>query len=762
MKIKFLGLVVLLAIVMGCETGSDSDSNNSATNQAGSVAITGTLEVGEELTAVLSDPNGTFFSGSTAGISSIAWFADGVEIIGASELFYTLTAAELGAEITVAIAYEDNAGFAESVTSDPTAVVTNAGGGGPTSTLAAVIRDTNASDTGELRYDIPAAMRSLSGRLVVSFTRTSTGPDAFIALLNSTGSTSSERAILDLRIKDDEFEVRDQTFAVTAVTPTPGTVQEVVVEWDAPTLLVPPTVTVTIDGVPIAAPFTAGANATGGVERVQFRFGDNGNVSNATDTFTITEFEVFGDTAGTMSIFADDFSGFSDGDSLDDDNPLSPYNGSTSEAVVEEIGGGSGGGGSSTLAAVIRDTNASDTGELRYDLPAAQLSGRLEVSYDRTATGPDAFISLLNSTGSTSSERSILDLRIKTDEFQVRDQTFSVTAVTPTPGTVQDVVVEWTAPDASTPPTVTVTVDGIAIAPPFTSGINAIGGVERVQFRFGDNSGVSAATDTYTITEFEVFSDTAGTTSVFADDFSGFSDGDSLDDDNPASPYNGSTSEAVVEAIGGGSGGGSSTLAAVIRDTNASDTGELRYDVPAAQLTGRLEVSYDRTATGPDAFISLLNSTGSTSSERSILDLRIKTGEFQVRDQTFSVTAVTPTPGTVQDVVVEWTAPDAVTPPTVTVTVDGIAIAPPFTSGVNAIGGVERVQFRFGDNSGVSAATDTYTITEFEVFSDTAGTTSVFADDFTGFSDGDSLDDDNPASPYNGSTSEAVVEAYSG
>ena len=241
--------------------------------------------------------------------------------------------------------------------------------------------------------------------------------------------------------------------------------------------------------------------------------------------------------------------------------PGTPYDSSSNEVVVASLA-------PPPVGAVIRDTDATDTGELRYNLPAPQLAGRLEVTYDRTVTGPDAFIALLNSSGSTSSARSIIDMRIKADEFQFRDQSFVVApGVVPTPGTLQTVVVTWEAPDVDTPPTVTVTVDGVNVVDgggSFTSGAGALGGVERVQFRFGGNDNVSDPADTYAIERWEVFSDTAGTTSVFSDDFTGYTVGNSLDPNaiaippetvaptiEPGTPYNSSSNEVVVESLGG-------------------------------------------------------------------------------------------------------------------------------------------------------------------------------------------------------------------
>ena len=140
----------------------------------------------------------------------------------------------------------------------------------------------------------------------------------------------------------------------------------------------------------------------------------------------------------------------------------------------------------------------------------------------------------------------------------------------------------------------TVTVDGVNVVDgggSFTSGAGALGGVERVQFRFGGNSNVSELADTFTIERWEVFSDTAGTTSVFFDDFTGYTVGNSLDPNatavppatvdptiEPGTPYNSSSSEVVVESLA------PPPIGAVIRDTDPNDTGELRYDISTPAL----------------------------------------------------------------------------------------------------------------------------------------------------------------------------------
>ncbi|MEM7551740.1 MAG: hypothetical protein AAF363_18815 [Bacteroidota bacterium] len=209
------------------------------------------------------------------------------------------------------------------------------------SNQAAIIRDLQNDDTGELRFDIDA---SLTGRLEVTFTRTElvvdevsgNGRDAFIALLNSTGSTSSQRSIIDLRINDDSFEIRDQDAATFNAVPTPGILQTAVITWSAPNATTPPNVTFTIDGEEATAPFTSGANAIGGVERVQFRLGDNSSTIASDQNFTIERFDVFSNTAGTGTpIFSTDFGTFMVGEALDGTDD--PFSSSSSDATVEEL-----------------------------------------------------------------------------------------------------------------------------------------------------------------------------------------------------------------------------------------------------------------------------------------------------------------------------------------------------------------------------------------------------------------------------------------
>jgi trimeric autotransporter adhesin len=85
-----------------------------ATNVAGSVAISGTLVVGETLTATVTDPNGA----TTVGYQ---WAADGTDISGATAETYALTSTELGTIMSVTVNYTDDDGFAEGPHSDTAA-----------------------------------------------------------------------------------------------------------------------------------------------------------------------------------------------------------------------------------------------------------------------------------------------------------------------------------------------------------------------------------------------------------------------------------------------------------------------------------------------------------------------------------------------------------------------------------------------------------------------------------------------------------------
>ena len=378
--------------------------------------------------------------------------------------------------------------------------------------------------------------------------------DAFITLFNS--DTNNNGAILDFRIRDDSFGVRNPELRRIRhrCHMTLDAFMDVLVTWEYPggDTTLAPEVTISVDGVALA-PITPDNAPFGGVTHVSFRFGDNGGVREATGIFSVDDLGIYSDADGMTLVFADDFESYLEGDSLDTDNGASPYASNTSEATVgAEEGAAAGGPGTpGNQIAEIIDTDAGDTGELRYALDGdgPLAAGRLNVAVKRlddTLGNGDAFITLFNS--DTNNAGAILDFRIRDDSFGVRNPgTIDTSTLPHTLDAFMDVEITWEYPggDTSVAPSVTITVDGVSLAP-FTPDNTPFGGVTHISFRFGDNGGVREATGIFSVDEIEIYSDTAGTTAVFTDDFESYLDGDSLDTDNAASPYNSSTSEATV------------------------------------------------------------------------------------------------------------------------------------------------------------------------------------------------------------------------
>ena len=95
----------------------------------GAVTITGTLEVGETLTADTSGVSDE--DGINTATFTYQWYAGGAQINNATSNTYTLTDDELDDAIHVWISFEDNRGNTETMTSAATAAVTDAQGSAP-------------------------------------------------------------------------------------------------------------------------------------------------------------------------------------------------------------------------------------------------------------------------------------------------------------------------------------------------------------------------------------------------------------------------------------------------------------------------------------------------------------------------------------------------------------------------------------------------------------------------------------------------------
>ena len=762
------------AVVSVYDAGAAPDSTPAAFfNLVGAINSDSTDVLMDMVTVIDPDPGEDLLVEQTATVTQYGTFS----ILPSGTWEYTLdttnptiAAMVQGDRLTDSIPISS----VDGTTAELVITINGVGGADPTGeNNVAVIIDTDPGDTGELRYALDADGPLAAGRVELKIKRLDDSlgnGDAFITLFNS--ATNNDGAILDFRIRDDSFGVRSpDTIDTSALPHTLDAFMDVRITWEYPgdSTAVLPVVTISVDGVSLA-PFTPENNAFGGVTHVAVRFGDNSGVREDTGKVSVDDLAIYSDTAGFTKVFSDDFESYLDGDSLDTDNAASPYNSSTSEATVETIPGAGGPGTPGNKLAEIIDTDPGDTGELRYALDAAGplAAGRLEVAVKRlddSLGDGDAFITLFNS--ATNNDGAILDFRIRDDSFGVRSpDTIDTSALPHTLDAFMNVLITWEYPGGDTTllPEVTISVDGVALAP-YTTDNNAMGGVTHVAFRFGDNSGVRDATGIFSVDELGIFSDTDGMTRVFFDDFESYQEGDSLDTDNPASPYHSNTSEATVGVEAGGAGGPGTPgnkLAEII-DTDPGDTGELRYALDAAgPLTaGRVEVAVKRlddTLGDGDAFITLFNSA--TNNDGAILDFRIRDDSFGVRSpDTIDTSTLPHRLDAFMNVAITWEYPGgdpATTLPEVTITVDGVSLAP-YTTDNNAFDGVTHVAFRFGDNSGVRAATGIFSVDELVIYSDTAGTAEVFADDFESYLEGDSLDTDNPASPYHSNTSEATV-----
>lgn len=100
-------------------TATVSNKNDAPT---GMPTITGALSENRELTVNTS----SIVDADGLGELSIQWNRDGVAIEGANQISYTLTAADVGANISVSVTYTDGFGSAESVVSAETANITKA------------------------------------------------------------------------------------------------------------------------------------------------------------------------------------------------------------------------------------------------------------------------------------------------------------------------------------------------------------------------------------------------------------------------------------------------------------------------------------------------------------------------------------------------------------------------------------------------------------------------------------------------------------
>jgi VCBS repeat-containing protein len=219
-------------------------------------------------------------------------------------------------------------------------------------------------DTGEIRFSVDNLRQ---GKLSASFSKEealgSDGnvKDAYITLYGTSGSSSE--SLIDLRIQgtqtDAEGTTIDPRFFVrnTDSDAYPGDIvvapfveeqfYDVEITWDMDAA---EQLTVSIDGEVIGGgAFSTAAVVDSdftdldqwfvdGVRTIQFRFGDNDRTI-PFGSYYVDNIAVYSDTAGTVSVFADDFESYAVDETLDGDSSLyglAIY----SEVVVFDIGDG--------------------------------------------------------------------------------------------------------------------------------------------------------------------------------------------------------------------------------------------------------------------------------------------------------------------------------------------------------------------------------------------------------------------------------------
>jgi Ca2+-binding RTX toxin-like protein len=147
----------------------------------GVVTITGLANQGETLTAVVSgDPDGT------GPAPVFEWRRNGVAIAGQTASTYIMTAADVGARISVAAAYVDGQGFSANIVSAQTAVVTASAnqtinGDGNANTLVGAGGDDTINGNG--------GNDTITGRAGADIINGNDGNDTFFATINDGNDT---------------------------------------------------------------------------------------------------------------------------------------------------------------------------------------------------------------------------------------------------------------------------------------------------------------------------------------------------------------------------------------------------------------------------------------------------------------------------------------------------------------------------------------------------------------------------------------------
>ncbi|MEM1176270.1 MAG: VCBS domain-containing protein, partial [Pseudomonadota bacterium] len=333
------------------------------------------------------------------------------------------------------------------------------------------------------------------------------------------------------------------------------------------------------DGLSATIPNDQTDALTGTVTVTDVNFGEDQivaqtDVQTTYGTFSITEGGIWTYTLNTSDPAVDSLDV---GGSINDTIVLTSADGTTATLVIRIT----------ALTQVVEITNTinGDTGELRRDLDPHLLQGRLKFEFLKTVAladdgnEKDAYITLYGSSGSSS--ESLVDLRIQgnatNEDGSPRAPRFLVrntdNAAYPggiieapfTPNEWYDIEIIW---DMSQTEQITILINGEPLGGGAFSTAAVVDsdfvdldqwfseGVERIQWRFGDN-GTVIPFGSYFVDNIEIYSDTAGTMLQFSDDFESYTVGDSF---SGSTDYPNSV-DANVSVFDAGAGGGNTPAA---------------------------------------------------------------------------------------------------------------------------------------------------------------------------------------------------------
>ena len=275
--------------------------------------------------------------------SSMATMYGTFSIADAGDWTYTLdtTNSEVMALATPSDRLTDTIAI-ESADGTTSAVVITITGPAPSNqTLSKVakISDLDSGDSGELRYAFSSTLAT--GKITARFNKdivvtddvNATPKEAYIALWGS--STSTNNALVDLRIGNGTFTIRNKSDITITETFNTGEWVDVEMTWDATNAssTVAPLVTVTINGTSLtttafSSTSSSLADVAAGVQKLVLKLSDNGSI--VTGDVYFDDINVYSDVAGLVPFWNENFEGFD----ADYDLALTYTDSATNEAIV--------------------------------------------------------------------------------------------------------------------------------------------------------------------------------------------------------------------------------------------------------------------------------------------------------------------------------------------------------------------------------------------------------------------------------------------